>query len=121
MKLLIPPALFFLAIGGLVQGQTPPQTIDTYMALQRSPRGLTGQELFFGFVLHRRPVLPACPPGTGQPRRGRPGTRNRLRSPITFIFWAPQFTAHGLSSEARASSSSKLCLTMPPKTRSSTA
>jgi metallo-beta-lactamase class B len=39
MKLPIPPALFFLAIGGVVQGQTPPQTIDSYMSAAKVAAG----------------------------------------------------------------------------------
>jgi metallo-beta-lactamase class B len=39
MKLLIPPALFFPAIGGQVRGQTPPQTIDRYMSAAKVAAG----------------------------------------------------------------------------------
>jgi hypothetical protein len=39
MKLRISRALFLLAIGGTVQGQTPPQTIDSYVSAAKAAAG----------------------------------------------------------------------------------
>jgi metallo-beta-lactamase class B len=39
MKFLISPVLFYLAIGGIVQGQTPPQSVDSYVSRAKAAAG----------------------------------------------------------------------------------
>ena len=63
MKLLIPPALFFLAIGGLVQGQTPPQTIDSYMSAAKVAAGTDWAGTFLRLCIP--PPAAASGPPTG--------------------------------------------------------
>ncbi len=64
MKLLIPPALFFLAMGGTVQGQTPPQTIDSYVGAAKVAAGTEWAGTFLRLCISTAGCQAAGPPAS---------------------------------------------------------
>ena len=82
---------------------------------RRLPPGPIGPERLSACAFLRPPAPAALLLQAEPSPRAKHGTRNRRRSPITSIFWAPRSTARGLWWEARASSLSRHCSTTPPK------
>jgi metallo-beta-lactamase class B len=70
MKLLISSALSFLAIGGMVQGQTVPQTIDSYVGAAKVAAGTDWAGTFLRLCIPPPAVAPGQPAGNrGTPAR----------------------------------------------------
>src|SRR5437868_6186474 len=61
MRLPISRALFFLAIGGIVQGQTPAQTIDSYVSTAKAAAGTEWAGTFLRLCIPP-PAAAAGPP-----------------------------------------------------------
>jgi hypothetical protein len=72
MKRLIPPVLsasIFLAIGGTVQGQTVPQTMDSYLSAAKAAAGTDWAGTFLRLCIPSPPRR--CRPASREP--GNPG------------------------------------------------
>jgi metallo-beta-lactamase class B len=63
MKFLISPALFFLAIGGIAQSQTPPQSIDSYLSAAKVAAGTEWAGTFLRLCIPPPPSAPGAPAG----------------------------------------------------------
>src|ERR1019366_4765270 len=63
MKFLISPALFFLAIGGIAQSQTPPQSIDSYLSAAKVAAGTEWAGTLLRLCIPPPPSAPGAPAG----------------------------------------------------------
>jgi metallo-beta-lactamase class B len=63
MRFLISPTLFFLGIGGIVQGQTPPQSIDSYVSAAKVAAGTDWAGTFLRLCIPPPPAAGGAPAG----------------------------------------------------------